>query len=114
MSGRTVSAYADETTAQRIAQLARVEARSPAQIAAAALRLYVSLPTEAHQAFRQIEAMESPAVIDSVQRAMTRVLIDGVYDAARQRALSQMHVSGRDDDSEEAILAHAVRLTSPQ
>jgi len=114
MSGRTVSAYADETTARRIAQLAKVEDRSPAQIAAAALRLYVILPTEAHQAFRQIEAMESSAVIDSVQRAMTRVLIDGVYDAARRRAVAQMHVSGGDDDSEEAILAHAVRLTSPQ
>ena len=52
MAGRTVSAYTDETTAQRIAQLAKVEDRSPAEIAAAALRLYVNLPTHAHQAFR--------------------------------------------------------------
>ena len=113
MAGRTVSAYTDETTAQRIAQLAKVEDRSPAEIAAAALRLYVNLPTHAHQAFRQIEAMESPAVIDSVQRAMTRVLIDGVYEAARQRRMAQMPASGRDGDSEDAILADAVRLTSP-
>jgi hypothetical protein len=113
MSESTLSAYADEMTAQRIAQFAMAEDRSPAQIAAAALRLYVSPPTEAHQAFHQIEAMESPVVFDAVQRAMTRVLIDGVYDAARQRAVSQMRVSDQEDDSEQAILACAVLLTSP-
>jgi Lon protease-like protein len=114
MSGRTVSAYADETTAQRIVQLAKAESRSPAQIAAAALRLYAILPTDAHQAFRQIEALGSQTLIDRVQRALTRVLIDGVYEAARKRALAQMQVGGRDDDSEEDILAQAVRLTSPR
>jgi hypothetical protein len=111
MAGRTVSAYTDELTARRIAQLAKAEDRSPAEIAAAALRLYVSLPPHAHQAFRQIEAMESPAVTDSVQRAMTRALIDGVYEAARQQALGQMSVPP-EGDSEEAILAEAIRLTT--
>ncbi len=113
MAGRTVSAYTDELTARRIAQIAKAEARSPAEIAAAALRLYISLPTHAHQAFRQIEAMESPAVIDSVQRAMTSALIGEAYEAARKQAVAQMQISGK-GDSEEAILAEAVRLTSPR
>jgi hypothetical protein len=44
---------------------------------------------------------------------MARVLIDGVYDAARERAAAQMCDPGTEYDSEEAILAHAVHLTSP-
>jgi len=38
VAGRTVSAYADEETARVIERLAAFEDRSPAQIAAAALR----------------------------------------------------------------------------
>jgi hypothetical protein len=116
--GQTVSAYTDDVTAKRIAQLAEVESRSPAQIAASALRLYVNLPTEAHQAFRQIEAMKSPAVSDSVQRAVTRALLDGAYSAVRDRMVAQMRtngVAGSSEAGEDDILAEAVRLTtSPQ
>jgi hypothetical protein len=41
MTGRTVSAYTDEATAAKVAEIARLEDRSPAQIGAAALRFYV-------------------------------------------------------------------------
>lgn len=110
MSGRTISAYADEQTAQCIATMAKVEDRSTGQIAAAALRLYTHLPLEARQALRQIEAMESPEVLDNLQKAMTRLLLNAVYESAHHRLMQQMPASEKDD--EEALIAEAVRLTA--
>lgn len=115
MAGRTVSAYADEATASRIAHLAKIEDRSPAQIAAAALRLYVGLPTVAHDAFRQIEAMESPQMLDDVQREITRTMLHTLYEDASRRIVESMRRNGIGDnigDSEDEILAEAVRLTT--
>jgi|ERR1039457_2252925 hypothetical protein len=110
MAGRTISAYTDDVTAQRVATLARMEDRSTGQIAAAALRLYTNLPTEARQALRQIEAMESPEVLEDFHRAMTRLLLNAVYDSAHRRLMSQMPAA--EYDSEDAILAEANRLAS--
>lgn len=110
MSGRTISAYTDDATAQRIAALAKMEDRSTGQIAAAALRLYVNLPSEARQAIRQLETMESPAVMESVKYAMTRILIDAVYAGAHRRLIAQMPEG--EYDTEEDILNEANRLAS--
>lgn len=44
MAARTISAYADERTARDVERIAQSEDRSPAQIAAAALRFYARLP----------------------------------------------------------------------
>ena len=66
MAGRTVSVDTDETTAhashnsRRSKTAARPRSPPPAPP-------LCQPPPHAHQAFRQIEAMESPAVIDSVQ-----------------------------------------------
>ena len=110
MSGRTISAYTDDITAQRIATLAKVEDRSTGQIAAAALRLYANLPSEARQALRQLEAMESSDVLENAQRAMTRALLNAVYDSAHRRLM--IHMPAGEYDSEDAMLAEANRLTS--
>jgi len=110
MSGRTISAYTDDATAQRIAALARIEDRSTGQIAAAALRLYVNLPSEARQAIRQLETMESPDLMESVKHAMTRILIDAVYANVHRQLMAGMPVS--EYSTEEDILTEAIRLTS--
>lgn len=110
MSGRTVSAYADEATAKRVVQLAEAEARSPAQIAAAALRLYVSLPAEAHQALRRIEALKSPDAAERLSRAVTRMMLDVAYEAARDAAIAQMPPIAEPAD-EDALLAIADKAT---
>lgn len=57
--------------------------------------------------------MKSRGVIDSVQRAAIRAHLGEVYEVARKQAVAQMQISG-EGDSEEAILAEAVRLTSPR
>ena len=56
MAGHTLSAYADEQTYQKVAQLAKIEDRSVAQIVSAALRFYMRLPRHAHDALRRAEA----------------------------------------------------------
>jgi predicted transcriptional regulator len=115
MTGRTVSAYADEATAARIAELAKLEDRSPAQIAAAALRLYVGLPEVAHRALRRLEATESPELIREAQRAITRKVLDVLFDDAERYIVESMRRKGIGNnigDSEDEILTEAVRLTT--
>ena len=110
MSGRTISAYTDDATAQRISSLAKMEDRSTGQIAAAALRLYVTLPPEARQAIRQLEATESSDVMEGVKLAMTRLLIDAVYDSTHRSLLKQMPKV--EYSNEDEIIKEANRLTS--
>ena len=115
MSGLTVSAYADEATAARIAQIAKLEDRSPAQIAAAALRLYVSLPEVGHRALRRLEANESPELNKQAWISMTRGLLHVLFDDAERHIVECMRRKGIGDnigDSEDEILAEAVRLTT--
>jgi hypothetical protein len=114
MSGRTISAYTDEATATRLAYLAKIEDRSPAQIAAAALRFYTGLPPEAHQALRRIEAMESPELLSSLQREVTRTVLHALFDGAEGRMVKRAEEGGVADtaSTEDDLLAEAVRLTT--
>jgi len=61
MAGKTISAYTDAETASHVAQLAKLQHLPQAQIAGLALKFFVRLPKEAHDALRQIEALGSPA-----------------------------------------------------
>jgi predicted transcriptional regulator len=109
MSGRTVSAYADEETAEKVAEMARLEDRSPAQIAAAALRLYVRLPAPAREAWRRLEADLEPGILDAAAWEAGRALLDRQFDAVVAALSSGSRGAAYAD--EEAILAHAVRVT---
>ena len=112
MARRTISAYADEKTADQVERIAKIEDRPPAQIAAAALRLYVRLPAEAHAALRRIEALGTEADLDGAASEAARAIIDAQYEIAHRRlveAMPESAVSGLHD--EESLLAEAVRLT---
>lgn len=115
MAGRTISAYADEDTAARIAQIAKLEDRSPAQVAAAALRLYTGLPEVAHRSLRRLEAKDSAELREQAWRAMTRGLLHVLFEDAERHIIECAERQGIWDhigDSEEEILAEAVRLTT--
>jgi|HubBroStandDraft_1064217.scaffolds.fasta_scaffold706704_1 hypothetical protein len=115
MSGRTVSAYVDDATAASIAQIAKIEDRSPAQIGAAAFRLYAALPEVAHRALRRLDAAESPELSRQASNSMTRGLLHVLFDDAENRIVESMRRNGIGDnigDSEDEILAEAVRLTT--
>jgi len=110
MKARTISAYADAKTAQIVERIASLEDRSPAQIAAAALRFYVSLPTEAHAAFRRVEKLGSAQDMDGLARDITRKALDAEWAVAQRQFVDEMAVPA-DAATEEDILAEAVRLT---
>jgi hypothetical protein len=109
MTGRTVSAYADESTASSVAEMARLEDRSPAQIAAAALRLYVRLPPAARDAWRRIEASGESAA-DQAAWAAGRALLDRQYEEALAAGLNGHDPRLPPDASETDILKYAVEI----
>lgn len=110
MASRTISAYADAETASVIERIAETEDRSPAQVAAAALRFYALLPAEAHAAFRRIEKLGTAQDIDALAREIARKTLDAEWDVAHRRLVAEMK-AGEIPESEEDILSEAVRLT---
>lgn len=110
MAARTISAYADEDTARAVERIAQLDGRSPAQIAAAALRFYVHLPTEAHAALRQVEKQGTAEDIDALAREITRTALDAEWKVAHSQIVAAMPPDSALAD-EGAILAAAVRLT---
>jgi len=110
MAGRTVSAYADHLTASKVAEMAKIEDRSPAQIAAAALRFYVRLPNAARDAWRRIEAAGEDAT-DEAARAAGRALIDRQYDRLLDTVRQRQPAPLPAEASEEAVLAYAAEIS---
>ena len=110
MAARTISAYADENTARDVERIAELEDRSPAQVAAAALRFYVRLPAEARAAFRRVEKLGTGQDIDALTREITRKTLDAEWEVAHRQLVAEMKVDASPAD-EDAILAEAVCLT---
>lgn len=108
MAGRTISAYADEQTFRKVAELAKAEDRSTAQIVAAALRLYMRLPRRAHDALRRLEAA-GPEAIDAAAWAAGRALLDQQYEQVVAKGLKEGGHAPTDLD-EEALLEQAANL----
>lgn len=82
MPGKTISMHASGETAQLLEYLARIEDRSPSQIAAAALAFYLRLPPEAHAALRHVQALGTDEDARRVARGITRLLLNAQYDIA--------------------------------
>jgi len=108
MAGHTISAYADEQTYRQVSELAKAEDRSTAQIAAAALRLYMRLPRRAHDAFRKLEAT-SPEALDAAAWAAGNALLDHQYERSIAKGLQEGGQAPRDVD-ETALLEEAASL----
>ncbi len=114
MAGRTISAYTDEGTASMVEHISRVEQRKPSQVAAAALAFYVRLPLEAHAALRRLESIATPEDLNLMRREVTRAISNASFDAAvRQSAPRVREIYGDSLETEDEILAEAVRLTAP-
>jgi hypothetical protein len=109
--GKTISAYTDEKTAARVNEMAQQEQRKAAQIAGAALKLYTQLPPEAREAFRAIE-QQGDSALELMQREVTRALLNVQYAWAKQQAVQSMPAPTSDQQTEDDLLAEAVRLTS--
>lgn len=113
MAGKTISMHASEETARRVEHVARVEDRTPSQIAAAALKFYLQLPPEAHTALRHVQALGTEKDVEQVSRKMARLLLDAQFEVAERQVVASMTARGLNRlQSEDDILAEANALTS--
>jgi predicted transcriptional regulator len=113
MTGKTISAYTDAETANRIESIAKLEHRKKAQIAGSAVKFFVNLPEEARTAWRQIEALGTPVEIERISQEITRTLLHAQYEMAHKQVVQEMateHLGSL--DHEDDFLSVAVSLTT--
>lgn len=112
MAGKNISAWIDERTVRWVEMLARAEARPPADVLAAAVKFYLTLPEEARSTFRKIDSFAAPEEVRWAMRKIARALIAAHYEIAAEKAAAQMRVEDLGPlETEAEIEAAAVRLT---
>lgn len=112
MAGKTISAYTDSKTAKSVAYLAKLEHRTPSQIAGMALKFFVGLPAPARTAWCQIEALGNHADLEAVAQEIARTLIDAQYKIAQRQIVEQMKLENPDNlETEDDFIAAAIALT---
>ncbi|PZD70194.1 hypothetical protein C1752_17100 [Acaryochloris thomasi RCC1774] len=112
MAGKTISAYTDTDTADRIESIAKREDRRKAQIAGMALKLFSVLPDEARTAWRKIETFGSPADMEHAIADITRILLNTQHEIATQQVVQEINTESLHAlDTEDDLLATAVALT---
>jgi hypothetical protein len=112
MAGKSISAWVDERTARGVEMLAKVEARPPAHVVAAAVKFYLTLPEEARSAIRKIDAFGTPEEVRWAMRKVAGALIAAQYEIAAEKAAARMRIEDLGPlETEAEIEAAAVRLT---
>ncbi len=112
MKGKTISAYTDQETAELVNYLAKIEQRSPSQIAAIALKFFVKLPATAREAWYQIETLGEQAQKEAVIEQITRSLINMQYEISQRKVVEEMNIETLEPlETEDDILAAALKLT---
>jgi hypothetical protein len=109
MAGKSISAWVDDRTARSVERLAKVEARPPAHVVAAAVKFCLSLPEEALSAIRKIEAFGTEREVQWAMRKVARALLEAQYEIAADRAAGQMRADKVGSEAE--IDAAVVRAT---
>lgn len=112
MAGRTISAYVEDTVAEKVTDLAKREDRTPGQIAGQALRLYMALPNEARNAWRAVEHGATPEDRRWVATELTRVLIQMEFELLHREMAAEIAPRLPANMTEEEIEQLAVEWTS--
>ena len=113
MAGQSISAHADAETVSKLRGIAAREGRTPSQLTAASLKLYLDLPGTVRAALRDIEALGTPDDRHNLLRAIARTVVSTQYEVARRRVAETMRIEHEDAlESDEDILAEAVRATT--
>lgn len=111
MAGQSISA--DAATVARLRQTATSEGRTPSQITASSLKLYLALPGTVRAALRDIEMLGTAEDQHNMIRAIARTVASTQYDVARRRIAEGMRIDNEDlIETDEEILAEAVRATT--
>ena len=113
MAGQSISAHADAETVSKLRGIAAREGRTPSQLIAASLKLYLDLPGTVRVALRDVEALGTPEDWHNRLRAIGRTVASTQYEVARRRVAEGMRLDREDElDTEQAILTQAVRATA--
>ncbi len=113
MAGQSISAHADVETVSKLRGIAAREGRTPSQLTTASLKLYLDLPGTVRAALRDVDALGAPEDRHNLLRAIGRAVTSTQYEVARRRVADGMRLDHEDElDTDEAILAEAVRATA--
>lgn len=113
MAGQSISAHADAETVNKLRGIAAREGRTPSQVTAASLKLYLDLPGTVRAALRDVDALGTPEDRHNLLRAIARTVASTQYEIARRRVAEGMRLDHENElDTDEAILAEAVRATA--
>lgn len=109
MANRTLSTSVDETVARFVDDLVRIEGKTPSQILAAALNLYLQLPEAAHRAFRVVESLGTDDERLRTKREIVRALLNGEYEVAKRQVASRLPAVEQPQNDDE-LMDEAVRM----
>ena len=113
MAGRSISAHVDAETVSKLGGIATREGRTPSQLTAASLKLYLALPEAVRAALHDVDALGTPEDRHNLLRAIGRTVASSHYEIARRRVAEGMQLECEDKlNTDETILAEAVRVTS--
>lgn len=112
MAGKTISAYTDIATAERIELIAQREHRRKAQIAGAAVKFFVGLSDEARAAWLQIEALGSSVEVEKLRQDIARTIVDAQYQMAHRQVIEEIQTAHLGTlKTEDEILETVMNLT---
>ncbi len=109
--GRTVSAYVTDELAESVALEAKREDRSPAQIAALALRFFIALPRDARVSLAALESLGTESERRLALNEVARALNVAEFEMTCRRMEGQANTLVSDHASDEELDDAAVILT---
>ncbi len=112
MAGRSVSGYVDEKVAKRLFEVAKAEARSPANIVGQALGFYVSLPEAARNSLRRLETIASSDELRWFQTECVRLLFKVDMDLTQRRMAEEIGANIPDAGAEANLEQASVEWTN--
>jgi predicted transcriptional regulator len=115
MSGKTISAYTSEQTANKLADLAKKESRKKSQLAGIAIELFVSLPPGAIDAWLRVVAHGEPEITQQVKDKIARTLLDARYQITHQQLINEIQCDQLEPlETEDDFLNAATAITSDE
>lgn len=112
MAGRTISAYVSDDVADNVALEAKREERSPAQIAALALRFFISLPRDARASLVAVDNLGTQDERRQALNEVARALNVAEFDMTSRRMAGHARPLAPDDASEDDLDQIAADLTT--
>lgn len=113
MAGRSISAHTTTETVNKLRGIAAREGRTPSQLTAASLKLYLDLSGTVRATLRDVDALGTTEDRHNLLRAIGRTVTSTQYEVARRKVAQDMRLDREDElDTDEAILTEAVRATA--